>query len=124
VESVEKGHSSHDRMARARTAAGIPEELVERADSQEKYARLAKGDAELYLRLTRVNSTRPHMVWDHGPGTALVRAAGGRCTDLDGSPLDFSLGPTLAKNQGIIATNGPIHDHVIEAVRQLLAEEA
>ena len=36
----------------------------------------------------------------------MIEEAGGRITDLDGKPLDFSHGRTLAKNRGILATNG------------------
>jgi 3'(2'), 5'-bisphosphate nucleotidase len=94
---------------------------LQHLDSMEKYARIAAGDAELYLRLPRLNSTRPFMTWDHAAGTALVEAAGGVVSDVDGSPLDFSHGRTLA-NQGIIVSNGHIHARVIQAVQKVLAE--
>jgi 3'(2'), 5'-bisphosphate nucleotidase len=35
-----------------------------------------------------------------------------------GQPLDFSFGTTLVNNQGIIASNGTIHDAVVAAVAQ------
>lgn len=121
LESVEKSHANHERMARVRHAAGMEAASLQRIDSMEKYARIAAGDAELYLRLPRLNSTRPFMVWDHAAGTALVQAAGGQVTDVDGSPLDFSQGRALA-NRGIIVSNGHIHDRVIAAVGRVLAE--
>jgi 3'(2'), 5'-bisphosphate nucleotidase len=124
LESVEKSHASHDRMARVRELAGLLEAPFERIDSQEKYGRIAAGDAELYLRLPRINSNRPHSTWDHAPGAALVMAAGGMVTDIDGSPLDFSTGLTLANNQGMIVSNGRIHEKVLNAVQQVLKEEA
>ena len=122
LESVEKSHSSFDRMARVRAFVGIDDRHVERIDSMEKYARVAAGEAELYMRLPRLKSTRPHSTWDHAPGVALIRAAGGIATDVEGSRLDFSTG-RIINNQGIIATNGYIHARVIEAVQKLLAEE-
>jgi 3'(2'), 5'-bisphosphate nucleotidase len=122
LESVEKSHTGHDRMARVRAAALMLPEMVEHADSMEKYARIAAGDAELYLRLSRLGSTRPHSIWDHAPGVALLHAAGGKATDLDGSPLDFSSGTSL-NNPGVVATNGHIHERVIAAVQQVLHEE-
>lgn len=124
VESVDKSHAGHERMARVRAAAGMPAGALERLDSMEKYARIAAGDVDVYLRLPRLRSQRPHMVWDHAAGTALVQAAGGLVTDVDGSPLDFSQGRTLARNQGIIASNGRAHDRLLAAVQQVLAEEA
>jgi fructose-1,6-bisphosphatase/inositol monophosphatase family enzyme len=40
----------------------------------------------------------------------IVEAAGGRVTDLDGGPL------TLASTS-VLATNGRLHDAVLEAIR-------
>lgn len=122
LESVEKSHANHERMSRVRALAGYGEARLIHMDSMEKYARIAAGDAELYLRLPRLHSTRPFMIWDHCAGTALAQAAGGLVTDVDGSPLDFSEGRAL-KNHGIIVSNGRIHERVIEAVQKVLAEE-
>lgn len=119
LESVEKSHVSHDQMARVRAIAGLGDAPLERIDSQEKYARIAAGDGELYLRLPRLHSTRPHSTWDHAAGAALVLSAGGRVSDVDGSPLDFTKGKALG-NQGIVVSNGVIHDRIIEAVQQVL----
>jgi len=41
-------------------------------------------------------------------------------TDVRGKPLEFTHGRQLEENAGIVATNGPIHDAVIEAVAQVL----
>lgn len=122
LESAEKGHVGRTRLARVRELVGISEDQVERADSQEKYSRIAAGDAEVYIRLPRRNSTRPHSIWDHAPGVALLEAAGGRVSDVDGQPLDFSSGSTL-NNYGVVASNGPLHDALVAAVQQMLAEE-
>lgn len=115
MESFEKSHASQDLMASVREAAGISTAQIERIDSQEKYARVATGEADLYLRLPRLSSTRPHMIWDHAAGVALVQSAGGIATDYDGSPLDFSLGKTLANNRGMIVANPRIHDQIVRA---------
>lgn len=121
VESVEKSHASREVMARVREVAGIGSAKVVRIDSQEKYARIAAGDADLYLRLPRMHSTRPHMIWDHAAGTAIVQAAGGIVTDVDGSALDFTQGRTLAKNRGMIVANPRIHARLVEAALSLEA---
>ncbi len=122
LESVEKSHASHEQMARVRELAGLMDSPFERIDSQEKYARIAAGDGELYLRLPRMHSTRPHSAWDHAAGAALVMAGGGKVTDVDGSPLDFSTGAALTNNKGMIVSNGRIHDRVLEAVAHVLRE--
>ena len=115
MESFEKSHASQDLMAAVREAAGIGGAHIERIDSQEKYALVATGEADLYLRLPRLSSTRPHMIWDHAAGVALVQAAGGIATDYDGSPLDFSLGKTLTHNKGMIVANPRIHEQIVKA---------
>jgi len=86
-----------------------------RVDSQAKYAMVARGDAEIYLRLPRGDYVEN--IWDHAAGMMLVEEAGGAVTDLTGKPLDFSHGPELSENRGIVATNGAFHERVIEAIR-------
>ena len=47
--------------------------------------------------------------WDYAPTVLLVSEAGGRATDLDGSPWTVD-------SRGLIATNGAIHDEVLAAL--------
>ena len=88
-------------------------------DSQAKYAAVARGDASIYLRLP-TRKDYQEKIWDHAAGVAVITQAGGRVTDITGSPLDFTRGYTLAVNRGIIATNGAIHDAVVDAVRRVV----
>lgn len=114
-ESVESGHSSHSDSARIAEKLGIREPPV-RLDSQAKYGIVARGQADIYLRLpTRKNYAEK--IWDHAGGVLVVEEAGGRVTDIDGQPLDFSQGATLAKNRGVVVTNGLLHDQVVSAVQ-------
>ncbi|KAJ3303234.1 hypothetical protein HDV03_004061 [Kappamyces sp. JEL0829] len=102
-ESVEAAHSSQGDTEAIAKALGIANAPV-RMDSQCKYAVIARGDAGIYLRIP----TRPdyqEKIWDHAGGSLLVEEAGGKISDIDGQPLDFSLGRTLRGNRGIIATN-------------------
>jgi 3'(2'), 5'-bisphosphate nucleotidase len=117
VESAEDSHADHDGLLHVLAAAGITSPIVERIDSQDKYAMVACGDADLYLRLPREVKPK-HKVWDHIGGAVLVQAAGGMVTDLDGSPLDFSLGAILARNRGMVVSNGKIHERILEALAQ------
>ena len=121
-ESVESGHSNHDRHERIAQALGITRESY-RIDSQCKYSAVSRGQASIYLRLP-TSATYQEKIWDHAAGSIVVEEAGGRVTDVDGRDLDFSLGRTLASNSGIIATNGILHDQVIEAVRSTSDEIA
>lgn len=119
VESVESAHADLETMAEIRHALGIPDENVSQIDSQEKYAHVAEGRADFYFRLPRSQHDRI-WIWDHAAGTALVVAAGGRVTDLDGQPLDFSQGRSLP-NSGVVVTNGHIHHRVVEAISRARA---
>jgi len=126
VESVEAGHSDQEDAANIARHLGMGGESLGRSvrmDSQAKYGVLARGDAPIYLRLpTRKDYVEK--IWDHAAGTAVVEAAGGRATDIHGKPLDFSLGRELKNNEGVIVTNGHLHDKVLEAVAAVLAAKA
>ncbi|MDB5974035.1 MAG: 3(2),5-bisphosphate nucleotidase [Nevskia sp.] len=53
------------------------------AGSSLKFCRVASGDADLYPRLART------MEWDIAAGDAVLRAAGGSVTDLEGVPMRY-----------------------------------
>ncbi|NJO20524.1 MAG: 3'(2'),5'-bisphosphate nucleotidase, partial [Spirulinaceae cyanobacterium RM2_2_10] len=77
------------------------------------------GQAALYLRLPSPKTPDyREKIWDHAAGALVVEEAGGRVTDMHGQPLDFSLGAKLVNNQGIVASNGVIHEQVLAALRE------
>jgi 3'(2'), 5'-bisphosphate nucleotidase len=119
-ESVESGHSNQDQSARIARGLGITQEPF-RIDSQCKYAAIARGDASIYLRMPTRKDYR-EKIWDHAGGKLVVEEAGGRVTDVEGNPLDFTHGRTLDVNRGVVATCGPIHDEVIAVVKKVRAE--
>ena len=113
-ESVESGHSDHSWAGQVASTLGISRESV-RMDSQAKYGALAMGAADIYLRLP----TRPgyrEMIWDHAAGVVVVEEAGGKVSDVDGKPLDFSRGYRLEANRGVIVSCGPFHQQIVDAV--------
>jgi len=114
-ESVEAAHAAHSVQAGIARRLGITAPPY-RIDSQCKYAVVARGEASIYLRLPRDTSYR-EKVWDHAAGSVVVAEAGGRVTDLDGKPLDFTEGRLLGTGRGIVCTNGAVHDRVLEACR-------
>jgi 3'(2'), 5'-bisphosphate nucleotidase len=118
AESVEAGHSDQSGSARIARALGITAEPL-RLDSQTKYAVVARGDASIYLRLP--HGDYRENVWDHAAGWLIVSEAGGRVSDVDGRPLDFTTGRRMTANRGVVATAAPIHGAVLEAVRSVLA---
>lgn len=115
-ESVESGHSSHSASTEIAKLLNNQTDPV-RIDSQCKYAAVARGQADLYLRLP-TRKGYEEKIWDHAAGAFLVEAAGGCVTDIDGKPLDFSSGKTLKNNRGVVASNGHIHEAVLDAIRR------
>ena len=113
-ESVESGHSSHDWSGRIAGQLGIVRAPF-RIDSQCKYLAVAMGDADIYLRLPTRKGYQ-EKIWDHAGGILVVEEAGGTVTDIHGEAPDFHHGATLAKNEGMVVTNGSFHDAVVAAV--------
>ena len=112
--SVETSHGDPAIIERAVAAAGLGGGWM-RIDSQAKYAAVAAGLAETYIRPRNRKDWRER-AWDHAAGAAIVAGAGGRVTDLDGRDLDFSAGATLENNRGVLATNGLVHDLMLEVL--------
>ena len=119
VESFEPSHSSQGTSAAIASLLGICRPPM-RLDSQAKYAVVARGDASVYLRLPRTSYVE--RIWDHAGGSLLVQEAGGVVTDARGHDLDLGAGRTLVRNRGIVAAPRAIHDRVLSAVAQVLAD--
>lgn len=77
-----------------------------------KLALIAMGVRDLY-----VNPWPKTKAWDTCAPEAILVAAGGRLTDLFGTPIDY-LG-RLDHPRGLIASNGHIHDAVVAKISPL-----
>jgi 3'(2'), 5'-bisphosphate nucleotidase len=121
MRSFESGHTNTQQMDAFQAELGGEADPV-RMDSQVKYALLASGEGEIYLRL--LSAAKPdyrEKIWDQAAGSIIVEEAGGTVTDLDGKPLDFSKGKSLLENRGICATNGFLHDRALAALQAVNA---
>lgn len=121
LRSFESAHTNVNLIDQFAHALGTVVEPI-RLDSQAKYVMLAAGAGDLYLRM--LSSEKPdykEKIWDQAAGSLLVKEAGGRITDLDNVPLDFSAGRTLSRNRGILASNGYLHEPAVCALRQINA---
>jgi len=117
TESVEADHSDHLFHGRFREKLNILKPSL-RVDSQVKYGMVARGEATLYLRIpSTAEPGYKENIWDHAAGAIITEEAGGRVTDTFGRPLEFASGIKMEKNEGIIATNGIIHDVVLKALK-------
>ncbi|NOY41489.1 MAG: 3'(2'),5'-bisphosphate nucleotidase [Planctomycetes bacterium] len=119
LRSVEKAHTNTGEIGKLAETLGVVADPVP-MDSQAKYSVLAAGGGEVNLRL--LSPSRPdyrEMIWDQAAGSIVVEEAGGRVSDLDGKPLDFSQGRTLAANRGVLATNGRLHEALLAGLKQI-----
>jgi len=79
---------------------------------------VAAGQAELMLRVLPADKPAyREKIWDVAAGSRIVQEAGGWVTDLDGQELDFSTGRTLARNRGVLASNGSLHSTALQAIK-------
>jgi 3'(2'), 5'-bisphosphate nucleotidase len=121
IESVERDHGTPTWQQAIAKKIGLTRSPFQ-MDSLAKYGVIARGEADLYMRLPSGSSTqRRENIWDHAAGVLMLQEAGGRVTDQTGRPLDFSCGAKLLNNQGIIASNGILHPWVLQQVPAVVA---
>lgn len=119
LRSFESGHTNVSQIDRFQDALGGEADPV-RLDSQAKYALLAAGEGEIYLRLlSEDRRDYREKIWDQAAGSVLVEEAGGVVTDLDGVALDFSQGRRLSVNRGLCASNGILHQKALQALDEI-----
>lgn len=125
AEGVEKGHSSHSTQSQIKRFLGFDDATVAlqtvNLDSQVKYCVLAKGQADIYLRLP-ISDTYREKIWDHAAGNILIYESGGEVGDISGAPLDFGKGRHL-QSKGVIAANKKVFGKVIDAVTSVLGQK-
>lgn len=114
-EPVEKANSSHSFTAGLAHTMGLRKQPL-RVYSMVKYAAIARGDAEIFMKFARAGYKEK--IWDHAAGVVIIEEAGGVVTDARGHPLNFSKGIYLeGLDRGVIACAGAkLHEKIINAV--------
>ena len=79
-----------------------------------KVSRVVTGVAEIY-----VHAGKGVKLWDTAGPEAILVAAGGRFTDLDGQLIDYAARDISLPN-GLVATNAALFDEVVAAVATVL----
>lgn len=82
-----------------------------------KLCLIALGERDLY-----VNPASHCKSWDTCAPEAILHAAGGQLTDLHGDPLPYDL-EDRRRRTGLVASNGRLHQAVIERLRPLFPRE-
>ena len=78
-----------------------------------KVGKISSGEAEVY-----VTTTDRMKEWDSCASSCIISEAGGRMTDALGNALTYN-NEEVGHPDGIVASNGAIHDRVIEGLRRL-----
>ncbi|OVA13915.1 Inositol monophosphatase [Macleaya cordata] len=114
-EPVERANSSHSFTAGLAHSVGLRKQPL-RVYSMVKYAAIARGDAEIFMKFARAGYKEK--IWDHAAGVLIIQEAGGVVTDAGGRPLDFSKGIFLeGLDRGIIACSGAtLLEKIVRAV--------
>ena len=81
-----------------------------------KMGLLAEGRAHLYLHPGQKTN-----IWDTCGPEVILREAGGVVTDINGEPLRYC-DREVRNLRGVVASNGVMHDRVIEAIREAFLE--
>lgn len=119
LRSVEAGHTNVGQVDLLAEKLQVKADPV-LMDSQAKYAVLAAGSGDLMVRL--LSPDKPNYrekIWDQAAGSIIIEEAGGRVSDLDGKPLDFTTGRSLLNNRGVVASNGAYHALALSTLREL-----
>jgi len=112
--SVERAHGNSSAFDAVMQQAGLPCQPLA-LDSQCKYAVVARGQAEAYLRVPS-SPEYAELIWDHAAGCLIATEAGCRVTDLAGRPLDFGRGRRLRPNAGVLCATAEWHADLLRAV--------
>jgi len=116
LRSFEAGHTNISQIDELGDWLNVQVDPV-RMDSQAKYAVLAAGGGEVMIRL--LSPDRPdyrEKIWDQAAGSIILEEAGGKITDLSGKSLDFTQGRMLMKNRGVFASNGRLHEKILQGL--------
>jgi 3'(2'), 5'-bisphosphate nucleotidase len=114
VMAMSRSHPSQ-RVYSIREKLGVPK-FIQHGSVGLKFGLIAEGRAHLYIN----TSSRTNQ-WDTCAPEAILREADGKVTDWNGEPLKYNR-PEIRNLHGIVATNGVIHDRVLEVASEVLSE--
>ncbi|KXS93502.1 hypothetical protein AC578_5472 [Pseudocercospora eumusae] len=86
-----------------------------------KYAALGLGRSHIVIRIFRYGSWRSNM-WDHAGGVLIFEEVGGKVTDLEGKPIDFTTGRKMTNNHGLVCAPSSVHADLLKMVQQMIKD--
>jgi 3'(2'), 5'-bisphosphate nucleotidase len=111
-----KSHRSRT-IDRVKSTLGIADELNIGSVGL-KLGVIATGERDLY-----VNAAGRTKLWDTCGPQVVLEEAGGTLTDLHGDPLRYDIEETRNRG-GLLATNGRVHDAVVQKLSPIFPREA
>jgi HAL2 family 3'(2'),5'-bisphosphate nucleotidase len=117
--SFEASHGNDRFVTRVAEAVRARRPLL-RVDSAVKYALVARGDADAYLRIPAGPESVDY-AWDHAAGALIASEAGASVTDLGGRPLGFGRGRCLDE-PGVVAARPELHARLVTLLAELGAD--
>lgn len=83
-----------------------------------KFAMIARQLCHIYFNLSNLTSA-----WDTCAPEVILKEAGGRISNLFGYRLTYTFSH-VRNRKGVLATNGPVHDYLVEQIQMLLTQRA
>jgi 3'(2'), 5'-bisphosphate nucleotidase len=112
IVAVSRSHDSADaKLIRGRLNV---ERIIQSGSAGLKVAMICEGQAHLYFHAGPGTNQ-----WDTCAPGIILHEAGGRMTDVFNSPLRYNV-PDPRNLQGLMASNGVIHDRAIDAAKTVL----
>ncbi|CAG8592408.1 15349_t:CDS:2 [Gigaspora margarita] len=93
-------------LAKIASILGITKEPLHIDSNMCKYCAVARGGADIYLRLHPIAIDFEEKIWE----------AGGMVADMDNKPFRFNFRKQLKTNRGIVVASPKIHEQVVCAV--------
>lgn len=90
--------------------------MLQRGSVGLKVSLITRGQADLYI-----SPGRRTKLWDTCAPQIILEESGGRLTDLFGRPMRYDRSDVQNHN-GILASNGAVHDKIVNGLRPLLQE--
>ncbi|KAI1384835.1 carbohydrate phosphatase [Hypoxylon trugodes] len=87
-----------------------------------RWVTLGLGLANMTVWVYKQRS-RTGKIWDHAGAMLLFEEIGGQITDIDGKPIDLSVGRKMTANHGFVAAPKAMHATVLGTVQQVLREQ-
>ncbi|KAL4787574.1 hypothetical protein BJX76DRAFT_300606 [Aspergillus varians] len=118
--STSSNYELHERLAERLGAPWPPR--TDLWSAQLRYIAIAVGGCNVLIKIPRKPSYRS-AVWDHFGGMLIVEELGIKVSDLEGNPVDCTLGRSLAGCYGMIIAPASVHGQIVKAVKQLQEEK-